>query len=134
MATYRVYGATAGLTASGVTDRLGLVPSRSVEVGERPSPKAQIAQASYWALSSGEAPEDGAELTETLTRVLDQLHPVRKQLWNLADEGYDIDWFCYLGSHATEHAAELPRAFMQRLLDVPGALLLDVYEDYDDEI
>lgn len=40
-----------------------------------------------------------------------------------------MDWFCYLGSHAAEHAAELPRTLLQQRLDLPGALLPDVYED-----
>jgi len=43
-----------------------------------------------------------------------------------------MDWFCYIGSHPTEHAAELSRELMRRLLDLPGALLLDIYDDYDE--
>ena len=29
----------------------------------------------------------------------------REQLWKLAEAGYEMDWFCFLGSHAVEHAA-----------------------------
>jgi hypothetical protein len=35
-------------------------------------------------------------------------------------------WFCYIASHATEHAAELDRQTLQRLLALPGDLWLDV--------
>jgi hypothetical protein len=44
-------------------------------------------------------------------------------------EGYQANWFCYLASHATEHAAELDRQLLQRLLALPGNLWLDVSGD-----
>lgn len=40
--------------------------------------------------------------------------------------GYDANWFCYIASHATEHAAELDRKTLQRILALPGDLWLDV--------
>ena len=33
--------------------------------------------------------------------------------------GCEASWFCYLGSRATEHAAELDRALLSRLLGLP---------------
>ncbi len=54
-------------------------------------------------------------------------------LWKLISLGYEIDWFCYVGSHAMEHAVELDRAVMTRLLAVPGDLLLDFCDDAPDE-
>jgi hypothetical protein len=56
----------------------------------------------------------------------------RADLWKLVEVGYTMDWFCYLGSHAAEHAAVLSRELMQKLLDVPGDVLLDIYDDYDE--
>jgi Domain of unknown function (DUF4279) len=131
-ATYRITAHSAELTAAAVTTALGVAPSRTVEAGERMTPRASIARQSYWSLSSGDIPEPGAELADSLTRVLNQLHPLRAKLWTLAETGYEMDWFCYLGSHATEHAAEIPREVMHQLLDVPGTLLLDIYDEDDD--
>lgn len=49
--------------------------------------------------------------------------------------GYWANWFCYLGSSACEHAAELDRDTLGRLLGRSGELWLDVYPDdeRDDE-
>ena len=84
-----------------------------------------------WSLSSGVGPVDGIELQDQFERVLDDLHPLRDRLWKLADAGYTMDWFCYVGSHAAERAVELPRDLMQRLLDLPGVVFLDIYDDHD---
>jgi hypothetical protein len=40
--------------------------------------------------------------------------------------GYTANWFCFIASHVTEHAAELDRQTLQRLLALPGDLWLDV--------
>jgi hypothetical protein len=63
-----------------------------------------------------------------------ECEPHAEQLWNLVHAGYQANWFCYLASHATEHAAELDRQLLQRLLALPGDLWLDVSgEDVDDD-
>ena len=54
-------------------------------------------------------------------------------LWDLAGSGYEANWLCYVASHATEHAVELDRQTMQRLLALPGDLWLDVCGDGSDE-
>jgi hypothetical protein len=47
---------------------------------------------------------------------------------------YQANWFCHLASHATEHAADLDRQLLQRLLALPGDLWLDLCgDDIDDE-
>jgi hypothetical protein len=92
-----------------------------------------VSEPGPWRLASAAAPVEGSELSEQLAVLLDQLHPRRGDLWALVDQGYEMDWFCYLGSHGTEHAAELPRELMQRLLDLPGTLLLDVYDESPDD-
>jgi hypothetical protein len=48
-------------------------------------------------------------------------------------EGYEANWFCSIASHATEHAAELDRPTLRRLLALPGGLWLDVGSDRTDE-
>ena len=53
-------------------------------------------------------------------RLLSVLEPVTTHPWDLARAGYEANWFCYVASHVTEHAAELDRPTMQRLLSLPA--------------
>jgi hypothetical protein len=101
--------------------------SRAFEVGDRISGRSQATgDSSAWPLTSSPGIEDGTELPEHLHRLLDDLEPVTAQLWDLVHAGYKANWFCYIASHATEHAAELDRQTLQRLLALPGDLWLDV--------
>jgi hypothetical protein len=63
---------------------------------------------------------------------LASLEPVTALVWELVQEGYEANWFCYIASHATEHAVELDRTILQRLLALPGDLWLDVCGDGTD--
>ena len=118
-ATFRLFG-DATLTAEAVTRRLGILPSRAFEAGDRMSRRSQAARgSSAWLLTSSLGIEDGTELAEHLHRLLDDLEPVTAQLWDLVHAGYKASWFCYIASHATEHAAELDRHTLQRLLTLP---------------
>lgn len=128
-ATFRLFGEN-GLTAAAVTDQLGITPSGSFEAGTRPSERAAPRTASGWLLSV--EVEDGAELADQLERLLEMLEPVAPVLWNLAEAGYDANWFCYVASHATEHSVELDRQLLTRLLALPGELWLDVCGDEAD--
>jgi Domain of unknown function (DUF4279) len=89
-----------------------------------------VRRVSAWLLSS-DLPADG-ELADHLHRLLDRLEPKADTLWQLADQGYVADWFCLAASHATEHAVELGRPLLRRLLALPGDLLLDVMGDDED--
>jgi Domain of unknown function (DUF4279) len=130
MATFRLFG-DAALTAAAVSRRLGMQPTRAFEAGERVSSRpARTRDSSAWLLSSG--PEAGTELAEHLHRLLAFLEPVAAPLWELVHAGYEANWFCYIASHATEHAAELDRRTLQRLLALPGDLWLDVCGDGTD--
>jgi hypothetical protein len=125
-ATFRLIG-DAALTAEAVTRRLGILPSRAFEAGDRVSRRSRAARgSSAWLLNSSSGIEDGTELAEHLHRLLDDLEPVTAQLWDLVHAGYEANWFCYIASHATEHAAELDRPTLRRLLVLPGDLWLDV--------
>jgi hypothetical protein len=73
------------------------------------------------------------QLGEQLRRLLQVLEPIAGALWELADSGYEANWYCWVESHATEHAVELDRQLMQRLLTLPGDLWLDVCGDGEDE-
>jgi Domain of unknown function (DUF4279) len=128
-ATFRLLG-NAGLTAAAVTRRLGIQPTRALDAGDPASSRsAHTRDSSIWLLSSSAGIEDGTELTEHLHRLLAILEPVTARLWELAREGYEANWRCYIASHATEHAAELDRPTLQRLLALPGDLWLDVCDD-----
>jgi hypothetical protein len=61
-----------------------------------------------------------------LGRLLAILEPRSAALWDLIDSGYEANWYCYVASHATEHAVEIDRQLMTRLLALPGDLWLDV--------
>jgi len=125
-ATFRLFG-DATLTADAVTRRLGILPSRAFEVGDRISRRSQATgDSSAWLLTSSPGVEEGTELAEHLHRLLDDLEPVTAQLRDLVHAGYKANWFCYIASHAAEHAAELDRQTLQRLLALPGDLWLDV--------
>lgn len=129
MATFRLFGDST-LTAAEVTARLGIQPTRSSEVGDPVGRRtAATRDSSAWLLSSSPGIETGTELAEHLHRLLAILEPVTAQLWDLVRAGYDANWFCYVASHAMEHAAELDRQTMQRLLALPGDLWLDVCGD-----
>lgn len=131
MATFRLIGAEQVHTASAVTARLGVQPSRACEAGTPVRPGSdKIREASSWYLDSG-GPAYGVELAAQLRRLLDVLEPVAAPIWELVEVGYWANWFCYLGSHPAEHAAELDRATLQRLVSLPGDLWLDVHDDYD---
>ena len=91
-------------------------------------------ETSFWALSSAAEIEDDVELGEQLQRLLEVLEPASTDLWDLENAGYVANWFCYVASHATEHAVEIDRQLMERLLTLPGDLWLDVCGDgMDDE-
>ena len=128
-ATFRLAG-DATLTAAAVTRRLGIQPTRAFETGDPVSSRsAATRDSSLWLLASSPGIETGTELTEHLHRLLAILEPVTAPLWELIHAGYDANWFCYIASHATEHAAELDRQTMQRILALPGDLWLDVCGD-----
>ena len=131
-ATYRLSG-NATLTAAAVTRRLGIQPTRAFEEGDPVSSRsASTRKGTLWLLSSSPRIETGTELAEHLHRLLAILEPATQALWELANAGYDANWFCYIASHATEHAAELDRPTMKRILALPGDLWLDVTGDGTD--
>jgi hypothetical protein len=127
-ATFRLHGESGG-TAAQVTRLLGVSPSGSVEAGERVRPRSPASEVSGWWLESAAEPEDGGELATHLHRVMDKLEPVADELGHLVELGYWANWFCYVESSGTEHAVELDRVTLTRLLRLPGDMWLDVYPD-----
>lgn len=132
LATFRLVGEE-GASAASVTRLLGITPTDSVEAGDRVGRRSpRTATNPGWSLTSAAGIEDGMELATQLHRVLDVLEPRSAQLWQLVEQGWRAKWSCFLASHATEHAAELDRVTLTRLMAVPGDLWLDVCGDGDD--
>lgn len=129
-ATFRL-GGNATLTAAAVTRRLGIQPTRAFETGDLVSSRSsRTRDSSLWLLNSSPGIQADTELSEHLHRLLAILEPVTAPLWELVRAGYYANWFCYIASNAAEHAAELDRQTLQRLLALPGDLWLDVCGDY----
>jgi hypothetical protein len=104
---------------------LGVEPTCAFEVGDQVGrTSGNTRRSSLWSLSSNLSPD--SELAEHLSWLLDRLEPKSDLLWLLVNQGYVADWFCLAASEATEHAVELGRPLLRRLLTVPGDLLLDV--------
>jgi Domain of unknown function (DUF4279) len=123
-ATFRLFGDDAALTAAAVTARLGIEPSRAYEAGEPRGKHQEPRDSSSWQLGTDIAA--GVELDAQLATLLAQLEPVSAQLWDLVNEGYEPNWFCFIASNTTEHAVELDRNLLARLTALPGDLWLDV--------
>ncbi|MBO0804663.1 MAG: DUF4279 domain-containing protein [Nocardiopsaceae bacterium] len=131
-ASFRLAG-DATLTAAAVSRRLGIQPTRAFEAGDPVSSRsAATRDYSMWVLRSSPRIEAGTELAGHLHRLLAVLEPVTAPLWELIHAGYEANWLCYIASHATEHAAELDRQTMQRILALPGDMWLDVCGDDTD--
>jgi len=132
-ATFRLWG-SAGRTAEAVTHRLGVRPTRAIEAGAPVGRRsAHVRDSSTWLLSASSGIETGVELATQLDRLLVILEPVTPLLWGLVEAGYEANWLCYVASHATEHAVELDRPLLRRLLEFPGDLWLDIAGDGTDD-
>jgi hypothetical protein len=128
-ASFRLFG-DQGLTAEAVTSRLAITPTTAAEAGEPVSPRAKARRdSSLWLLRSAPEIEEHVELAEQLERLLDQLLPAKAALWDLVHEGYQANWFAYVASNPTEHAVELDRSLLARLLELPGDLWIDACGD-----
>ena len=121
-AIFRLSG-DAGLTAAAITRRLAIRPTRAFEAGDPVSSRSPSTHdCSLWLLSSSAEVQDGTELAEHLHRLLATVEPLTPLLWER-----------WIASHATEHAAELDRTTLRRLLALPGDLWLDVCGDGEDD-
>jgi Domain of unknown function (DUF4279) len=113
-ASFRVQGDGPSLTVDAVSRKLGLQPTQSSEAGDRVSPRSSARRAdSMWIINSSSGVEDGVELSEQLERLLQVLEPVTTPLWDLCNSGYKANWYCWVESHATEHAVVIDRNLME---------------------
>lgn len=129
-ATFRLFGDDSGCTAQEVTSQLAITPSESFEAGDAMGRGSSAhRKTSGWLLKSSAGIEEGVEVETQLSQLLDKLEPVEAQLWDLSRSGYTANWFCFVASNPAEHAVELSRDLLARLLRLPGDLWLDVCGD-----
>ena len=132
-ATFRLFGDDGQLTADFVTQQLGIQPTLEIAAGMRVSSRSPtVRRDAVWTLSSGPDIDEGVEIADQLGRLLAVLGPRASALWKLTEAGYEANWYCWVESHATEHAVEIDRELMLRLLALPGDLWLDVCGDGED--
>jgi hypothetical protein len=114
------------LPASAVTERLGIAPSDSFEVGDPFGRGTQSRTHSSWSLDSGGSRE-GDDLESHLRELLDRVLPLRAPLSDLAAEGYDMDWWCFIGEEDGQGGVTLSDALLRDLAVLPVSLALDIY-------
>jgi Domain of unknown function (DUF4279) len=128
-ATFRLIGDDR-LTSAAVTAHLGLEPTESHETGGFISARSdKVRTSSTWLLHSASTVEVGVELSEQIERLLTGLEPRGQLLWELVERRYWANWFCFVPSKPAEHAVELNRELLARLLRLPGDLWIDACGD-----
>lgn len=116
-----------------VTNLLGIAPTKSREIGDPISRGNQKPRDEWmWLLRSTPNPTN-EELSNHLNTLLDILEPVADELWSLERLGMWANWFCLIESNPLEHAVEIDRPLLRRLLSVPGELWLDCAGDDEPE-
>jgi hypothetical protein len=130
VAVTRVYASLriqhGSLPARAVTERLGITPSDSFEVGDPFSLGTRARTHSSWSLDSSRSKE-GDDLEGHLRELLDRVLPLRAPLSDLALEGYDMDWWCFIGEEDGQGGVTLSDALLRDLAVLPVSLALDIY-------
>lgn len=114
------------LPARAVTERLGIAPSASFEVGDPFLRGTQARTHSSWSLDSSRSKE-GDDLEGHLRELLDRLLPLRGHLADLAAQGYEMDWWCFIGEEDGQGGVALSEALLRDLAVLPVSLSLDIY-------
>ena len=113
------------LTASHVSEVLGVEPSESFEIGDTFARATRVREHSHWALDS---PADG-DLESQLRALLNRLEPLHLALRDLHDEGYRLTWTCYVEERDGDGAIALSAALVNDLGTFPADLWIDAYAD-----
>jgi hypothetical protein len=114
------------LTARAVTERLGLEPSESFELGDAFSQGTRSRTHSSWSLNSTLS-RDGDDLEGHLRELVDRLLPLQEPLSSLASEGYRMDWWCFIGEDEGQGGVTLSDRLLRDLAVLPVSLALDIY-------
>src|SRR5262249_37901990 len=114
-----------GMSAAAVTARLGIEPTYSHEVGDTFGRRGQRRTQAMWSPSTR---ADGrGRLAEHLARLLDRIEPQRSVIEELANEGCEMDWFCFVGVEGGQGGVVLDAGLLRRLAALPVELILDIY-------
>jgi hypothetical protein len=114
------------LPATAATERLGIEPSESFEVGGPFNRGTRSRTHSSWSLDSS-SPKEGDDLERHLRDLLDRLLPLRERLSHLAMEGYEMKWWCFIGEEDGQGGVTLSDALLRDLAALPVSLSLDIY-------
>lgn len=115
-----------GGSAADVTARLCLEPSVAHDVGESRSARdPRLWTSAHWSLKS--VLPDSEPLAEHLAWLLDRVSDKGRELQSLADDGYELDWFCLIGFEGGQGGVLLPADLLVRLASLPIELNLDLY-------
>lgn len=126
--TLRVW--KAGVTSAEVSERLGLTPTFAHEAGDV-GRSGHVRTGAIWGLTT-EALGRGP-LGDHLSALMDQVEDSRAVLRAMSDEGYSLDWFCFVDVDGMG-GVELDASLLSRLGSFPVHLNLDIYAmSHDDE-
>ncbi|WP_109509299.1 DUF4279 domain-containing protein [Nocardioides speluncae] len=133
MATARCYvilrAWKSGVTSAEVTERLGITPTFSHEAGDI-GRSGHARKGALWGLSTEHLGRGG--LGDHLSALLDQVEPCREILQVMSNEGFTMDWFCFVDVDGIG-GVELDAGLLSRLGSLPVHLDLDIYGiEHDD--
>lgn len=118
-------------TAAAVSEVLGLSPSKSHEAGEPRSQRDDRPWANaMWSLHS-DLPWT-QPLSEHLARLCDALEGKREALNVLSENGYAMDFFCFVEVENGQGGLLLTPGILRRLGELPVELDLNIYADSDE--
>ena len=121
-ASFRI--AKTGMAAAEVSARLGIEPTHSHEAGDTHGRQQVRWAQAMWSLSTK---GDGrGHLSDHLERLLDRIEPKRAIIEQLAQEGYAMDWFCFVSVEG-QGGVVLSVDLLRRLAALPIELGLDIY-------
>jgi hypothetical protein len=119
--TLRVW--KSGTTSSEISERLGIRPTFSHEAGDV-GRSGHVRTGAMWDLSTEHLGR--AALSEHLSALLDQVEDRREVLQELSNEGFAMDWFCFINVDGMG-GVSLDAALLARLGCFPLDLDLDIY-------
>jgi hypothetical protein len=125
-AALRVGRADATGSVAQVTAALGIAPTGSHDAGEPrgvrdPRPWSNM----HWSCESPLLRD--ARLGDHLASLCDLVEHKRSALQQLADDGYKLDWFCFVEIEGGGGGVLLESDLVRRLGALPVALDLDIY-------
>lgn len=131
-ATLRIWPRERGSgTAAAVSEVLGLTPSKSHEAGEPRSQRDSRPWANaMWSLHS--ALPWTQPLSAHLSQLCDAVDAKHEALERLAEDGYSMDFFCFVEVENGNGGVLLEPNVLRRLAQLPVEVDLDIYADGDE--